>query len=105
MVRVIRRFMFGADGLAGTALIEFTIIAPAMIVIFVGLTDAGLLIFRTMEVQHAAQAGAQYINVNGFSSVELFFGFGCFRCSDQCHDIYRDQRHSWCGPVLRLPVE
>jgi Flp pilus assembly protein TadG len=56
-----RRFMIGSDGTAGAGLVEFAIIAPVMIVIFTFLGDAGYVVFRKMQVQHAAQAGAQYV--------------------------------------------
>ena len=56
----IRQFIFGVDGKAGAALVEFAIAAPMLIVIFTYLTDAVILALRQTEVQHAAAAGAQY---------------------------------------------
>src|SRR5947207_9317395 len=68
MRRAIRRFVVGADGIAGAAAAEFVIIAPLMVLMFAGLLDLGLLAFSQMQVQHAAQVGAQYVMYNGYPS-------------------------------------
>ena len=68
MRQAIRNFMVGPDGIAGVALIEFTIFLPIVVVMSIYTMDFGLLIWRKMEVQHAAQAGAQYAMVHGYSS-------------------------------------
>lgn len=67
-------FMTGTDGTAGAALVEFAVLASLMLpFIIIPLMNVGLYIFRTIEVQHAAQAGAQYVIEsmaagNGYSS-------------------------------------
>jgi hypothetical protein len=50
----------------GIAAIEFAIIAPMLVVMFICLTDLGLGIYANMQVDSAAQFGAQYALINGF---------------------------------------
>jgi hypothetical protein len=70
--RGIRNFMVGPDGITGAAMVEFAILAPAIAFIVVYLLDFGFYTFRQMEVQHAAQAGAQYaIAYGGYPSSTL----------------------------------
>jgi len=64
----VRDFMIGANGLAGAAILEFAIVSALLIIIFVAIMDFGMLFFRQMEVQHAAQAGAQWALSYGYSS-------------------------------------
>ncbi len=52
----------------GAALVEITILAPILLLMVVGTMDLGLGIYRKTQVEHAAQAGAQYAIVNGFPS-------------------------------------
>ena len=66
--QVVRRFMIEADGIAGTGLVEFAVIAPVMVVLCVPILDFGTVFFRQIEVQHAAQAGAQFAIDNGFTA-------------------------------------
>lgn len=70
--KAIRGFMVGADGTSGAALVEFTIFAPMLLAIAIYTMDFGLLVFSKMEVQNAAQAGAQYaIANNGYDSIAI----------------------------------
>jgi Flp pilus assembly protein TadG len=62
MWRAIRRFIAGKE--AGSAMVEFTIFAPALLAMAIYTMDYGLLSFNRMEVQNAAQAGAQYAVAN-----------------------------------------
>ena len=62
-LRAIRNFASGAEGTAGTSLIEFALVAPILILIFTGTIEFGLYLYRQMEVQDAAQAGALYAAV------------------------------------------
>jgi len=65
----VRNFMVGTDGTAGAAMVEFAVFVPAFAFMVVYLLDFGFYTFRQMEVQHAAQAGAQYaITYGGFPS-------------------------------------
>jgi Flp pilus assembly protein TadG len=61
MRRATRSLMFGDDG---AALIEFTIIAPLLVVMSIYTMDFGLLFFKNMEVQNAAQAGVNWAIAN-----------------------------------------
>jgi Flp pilus assembly protein TadG len=67
--KAVRGFMVGTDGTSGAALVEFAIFAPMLLAIAIYTMDFGLLTFSKMEVQNAAQAGAQYAIVNnGYDS-------------------------------------
>lgn len=73
------RFYFSLDGLDGPSMrclrdrsgvgaIEFAVIAPLLILMFVASADLGLGIYQDMQVDSAAQYGAQYALVNGYDS-------------------------------------
>lgn len=59
--RAVRRLIFAEEG---TALIEATIIAPILVGMSVYTADFGLLFYTNMQVQNAAQAGAQWAIAN-----------------------------------------
>jgi hypothetical protein len=69
----LRQFTVGEDGTSGSALIEFTIFAPVIVVAGIYSADFGLYYFHQARVQNAAQAGAQYAITKGspppFSSI------------------------------------
>ena len=72
MWKAVREFMVGADGISGGALVEFTVFAPMLLAIAIYTMDFGLLTYSKMEVQNAAQAGAQYAIVNnGYDSTAI----------------------------------
>jgi Flp pilus assembly pilin Flp len=50
----------------GVAAIEFALIASMLSMVMVCMVDLGLGIIRNMQVQYAAQAGAQYAILHGF---------------------------------------
>ena len=50
------------------AAVEMALIAPALVLLLIGLADYGTLIYRRMQVQYAAQAGADFAMRNGFNS-------------------------------------
>ncbi|MGF6305962.1 Flp pilus assembly protein TadG [Bradyrhizobium sp. i1.8.4] len=52
----------------GVAAIEFGIMIPLLSLMVVSVTDIGLALFRKMQVENAAQAGAQYAIVRGFDA-------------------------------------
>jgi Flp pilus assembly protein TadG len=55
-------------GVAGTSAVEFALVTPILALTLVSLADLSLGIYRKMEVQNAAQAGATYAMVNGFNA-------------------------------------
>ena len=55
----------------GSVAIEFSIAAPVMVIIFIPLIDIGMGIYQQMQVQDAAQAGAQYAMVHGWNSAAI----------------------------------
>src|SRR5262245_22860576 len=65
MIRqAIRRFLVGDDGIAGGAIIEFTLVAPILVVMSIYTMDFGLYFYRQMQVQNAAQAGVDWAIAN-----------------------------------------
>uniref|UniRef100_A0A974A5W6 Pilus assembly protein n=1 Tax=Bradyrhizobium septentrionale TaxID=1404411 RepID=A0A974A5W6_9BRAD len=52
----------------GVAAIEFGIMIPVLSLMVVSVTDIGLALFHKMQVENAAQAGAQYAIVRGFDT-------------------------------------
>jgi Flp pilus assembly protein TadG len=62
-----RAFFADAErGNAGVAAIEFAVIAMILALMAVGTLDLGLGFYRKMQVQNAAQAGAQYAMLHAF---------------------------------------
>jgi Flp pilus assembly protein TadG len=59
-----QRLMFGEEGTSGAALVEATIFVPILVVMMVYTADFGLIFYNEMEVQNAAQAGAQWAIAN-----------------------------------------
>ena len=64
MRQAIRRFLVGEDGIAGSAIIEFTLVAPLLVVMSIYTMDFGLQYYRQMQVQNAAQAGVDWAIAN-----------------------------------------
>ncbi|WP_456654679.1 TadE/TadG family type IV pilus assembly protein [Bradyrhizobium sp. JR3.5] len=52
----------------GVAAIEFGIMIPLFSLMVVSVTDIGLAVYRKMQVENAAQAGAQYAIARGFNT-------------------------------------
>src|SRR5947209_15321012 len=63
------RVFFGATGeaTAGVATVELAIIAPILVLALICTCDLGFGIYRRMQVESAAQAGAEYAVARGFS--------------------------------------
>jgi Flp pilus assembly protein TadG len=69
MADALRGFRAGnGDGVSGVAAIEFGIVAPILIMMFLCTVDLGLGFYRKLQVQNAAQAGVQYAALKGFDS-------------------------------------
>ena len=51
---------------SGIAAIEFAVVAPLLVMMFICLTDLGLGIYTNMQVDSAAQYGAQYALTSGY---------------------------------------
>jgi len=60
-----------ARDIHGVAAIEFAIVAPMLVLAMVCTADLGLGIYRKMQVQNAAQAGAEYAIVHGYVSASI----------------------------------
>ena len=66
--RAARRFAADrGDGASGIAAIEFAIVAPTLVLLFICTADLSLGIYRKMQVQSAAQSGAAYAMLYGFA--------------------------------------
>ena len=61
MRQAIRRFLVGE---AGSALVEFTLVAPMLVAMSIYTMDFGLFYYREMQVQNAAQAGVDWAIAN-----------------------------------------
>ena len=69
MRQTLRRFLGRSEmGIEGVAAIEFAIFAPVLIFMMLCVLDLGIGIYRKMQVQNAAQAGAEYAMVHGFTA-------------------------------------
>ncbi|WFU13882.1 TadE/TadG family type IV pilus assembly protein [Bradyrhizobium sp. CB3481] len=55
----------------GVAAIEFGIMIPVFSLMVVSVTDIGLAVYRKMQVENAAQAGAQYAIARGFNATAI----------------------------------
>lgn len=66
--QAVRSFTGGSDGAAG---VEFTIFAPMLLGMVVCGMDLGFGMYRNMQVQHAAQAGAQYVIAHGYDPANV----------------------------------
>src|SRR5215211_1632735 len=65
---LLRRFMRNrGDGIRGVAAIEFAAVGSVLVVMIIGTADFGMGFYRKMQVQNAAQAGAQYAMLHGFN--------------------------------------
>src|SRR5712691_9383250 len=67
-----------ATATRGASSIEFALVtAILMLPLTVGVYDFGTALYNWMQVGNAARAGAQYINVNGYSSTYTTTGSSC----------------------------
>lgn len=55
----------------GVAAIEFGLMIPLFSLMAVSVTDIGLAVYRKMQVENAAQAGAQYAIARGFDATGI----------------------------------
>lgn len=63
------RFRRLAAATGGASAIEFALVAAFLILpLTIGVYDFGTALYNWLQVGNAARAGAQYINVNGYSS-------------------------------------
>jgi Flp pilus assembly protein TadG len=53
---------------SGGAAVEMALLAPVLVFLAAAMVDFGLGVFVKMQVQNAAQAGAEYVIANGFST-------------------------------------
>lgn len=56
------------NDIRGVAAIEFAIIVPMLVMMVVCTVDLGMGIYRNMQVQNAAQAGARYAMTHSFDA-------------------------------------
>ncbi|SRR5216683_4256623 len=67
-----------APATGGASAIEFALVAAfLMLPLTLGVYDFGTALYSWMQVGNAARAGAQYINVNGYSSTYTTSGNSC----------------------------
>lgn len=68
LARLVRR---GIGASRGVAAIEFAVVAPMLVAMAIGMVDLGYGVYRGMQVQNAAQAGAQYAVMHGFNAIAI----------------------------------
>jgi Flp pilus assembly protein TadG len=61
-----RHFTRAVKDTTGVAAVEFAFMVPIFGLMLISVTDIGLSVYRKMQVEGAAQVGAQYAVVNGF---------------------------------------
>src|SRR6266702_4204248 len=77
MIRMARLSRLAADT-GGASAIEFALVATFLLLpLTLGLYDFGTALYSWLQVGNAARAGAQYINVNGYSSTYKTTGNIC----------------------------
>jgi len=62
---------FSTHNNAGTAAIEFALIAPVLLILLAGLVEIGFAVREAMMVQEAAEAGASYAVQSGWDSTGI----------------------------------
>ena len=68
-VRTLRRhFARAVKDTKGVAAVEFAFMIPIFGLMLISVTDIGLSVYRKMQVEGAAQVGAQYAVVHGFDA-------------------------------------
>jgi TadE-like protein len=66
-----RKFISERHGEAGTAALEFGLMAPLLMLLVVGTVEVGTGAYQAMEAQNAAEAGAIYATKHGFDSAGI----------------------------------
>ena len=79
-ITLLRRLAAATDGVS---VIEFAFVAAFLILpLTLGVYVFGTALYTWMEVGNAARAGAQYVNVNGYSSAYTTSGNSCATSSN-----------------------
>src|SRR3954453_19777759 len=60
-----------AEGVSGSVAIEFGLIVPILALMLIAGADLGMGIYRKMQVENSAQAGAEYAIVHGFNATAI----------------------------------
>jgi len=70
-MKAIRRLRELAGDRSGAAAVELALVAPILVGILVPMTDLGMGAYAKMQVQNAANAGAQYALEHGFNTTSI----------------------------------
>ena len=60
-----------SDDSRGVAAIEFAMIVPVLLFMLIAIVDMGMGVYADMQVQNAAQAGAQYAIAHGYTASSI----------------------------------
>ena|SRR5215469_5305999 len=66
-----RAFVSDRDGIRGASAIEFAVVAPVMALASICTIDVGMGLYRNLQVENAAQIGAQYAALHGFNATAI----------------------------------
>lgn len=53
----------------GLAMVEFVIVAPLLLMVMVGISDAGIMLYQYNSLSKAAISGARYVSGRSFSGI------------------------------------
>lgn len=70
--RKLRQFISAGDeATSGVAAIEFAVTASCLVLLMICVVDLGMGFYRKMQVQSAAQNGANYVMLHGFDATSI----------------------------------
>lgn len=62
MIRTIKHFLIDKTGIAA---VEFALLAPVLVVLFIGIFDFGMYLNSAMKLENTARAAAEYVRQGG----------------------------------------
>jgi Flp pilus assembly protein TadG len=66
-MRCLLQLFIGRRARLGGPAVEFALIAPVLIAVLIAMTDLGIAVYQWIDVQSAAQAGAQFAVKYGYT--------------------------------------
>jgi hypothetical protein len=88
----------------GGAIIEFALVLPFLVLLTVGLFDLGFALYQEMQVEAAAEAGAQYAARNGWNPAAIGAAVAGATGTSGISATPAPSRVCGCPDVTPLPV-